>query len=286
MFHMRTVVVTGTSTGIGYATARVLTQEGIHVFGSVRRPQDADRLSGELGPLFRPLLFDVTDYAAVEDGAAQVSRHLNGQRLFGLVNNAGVAFPGPLLHLPIDDFRRQLEVNLIAQLFITQAFAPLLGTDDARTGSPGRIVMMSSIGGRSASPFAGAYSASKFGMEGMSEALRRELLMFGIDVVVIAPGAVATPIWDKVDTLDAARLAHTRYASALKLAKDFSVESGRRGLPAETIGRTVLTALTTPRPRTRYTVTPEPMKWLIGRVLPKRLVDRLIAKRLGWSRPR
>ncbi|MGH6693371.1 MAG: SDR family oxidoreductase [Gammaproteobacteria bacterium] len=283
---MHTVVVTGTSTGIGHATARVLTQEGIHVFGSVRKPADADRLRAELGPRFTPLLFDVTDSAAVTAGAEQVARHLNGQKLFGLVNNAGVAFPGPLLHLPIDDFRGQLEVNLTAQLFVTQTFAPLLGTDESRTGTPGRIVMMSSVGGRSASPFVGAYSASKFGLEGMSEALRRELLMFGIDVIVVAPGAVATPIWDKVDTLDVERLVHTRYAAALKIMKEFAVESGRRGLPAETIGRTVLTALTSARPRTRYTVTPEPIKLLIGRILPKRTVDRLIAKRLGWSRRR
>ena len=283
---MQTVVVTGTSTGIGYATARVLTQEGMHVFGSVRKPADADRLRAELGSQFTPLLFDVTDAAAVTAGAEQVARHLNGRKLFGLVNNAGVAFPGPLLHLPIDDFRRQLEVNLTAQLFVTQMFAPLLGTDESRTGVPGRIVMMSSISGRSASPFAGAYSASKFGMEGMSEALRRELLMFGVDVIVVAPGSVATPIWDKVETQDFARVEQTRYGPALKIIKAFVVESGRRGLPAETIGRTVLTALTSSRPRTRYTVTPEPIKWLIGRVLPKRAVDRLLAKRLGWNRPR
>ena len=213
---MRTVVVTGTSTGIGYATAQVLIQEGMHVFGSVRRPADAERLRAELGTLFSPLLFDVTDQPAIEAAVEHVSRHLNGQMLFGLVNNAGVAFPGPLLHLPIEDFRRQLEVNLTAQLFVTQTFAPLLGTDETRKGSPGRIVMMSSVGGRSASPFVGAYSASKFGMEGMSEALRRELLMFGIDVVVIAPGAVATPIWEKVDLQDFGKLANTRYASALE----------------------------------------------------------------------
>jgi NAD(P)-dependent dehydrogenase (short-subunit alcohol dehydrogenase family) len=136
------------------------------------------------------------------------------------------------------------------------------------------------------SPFAGAYSASKFGLEAISEGLRRELMMFGIDVVVIAPGAVATPIWDKVETLDVDRFAHTRYAPALEIARAFSIENGRRGLPAETIGRTVLTALTTRRPKTRYTVTPEPFKFFLGQMLPKRWVDRLIAGRLGWKPPR
>ena len=141
---MRSVVVTGTSTGIGYATAQVLTGQGIGVFGSVRREVDAERLQRELGSLFTPLLFDVTDGLAVARAAELVSRHLDGRTLFGLVNNAGVAFPGPLLHLPIDDFRQQLEVNLTAQLLVTQTFAPLLGADTARQGAPGRVVMMSS----------------------------------------------------------------------------------------------------------------------------------------------
>lgn len=240
----------------------------------------------ELGSLFVPQRFDITDEAAILQAAGQVERQLDGQRLYGLVNNAGVAFPGPLLYLPIEDFRRQLEVNLTAQLFVTQAFAPLLGTNQTRTGMPGRIVMLSSVGGRNASPFLGAYSASKFGLEGMSEALRRELMVFGIDVVIIAPGAIATPIWDKADALDVKRLAHTPYASALEMMKNFAIESGRRGLPAETIGRTVLKALTSSRPKTRYTVTPDPMRWLIGQTLPKRLIDRLIARRLGWKSPR
>jgi NAD(P)-dependent dehydrogenase (short-subunit alcohol dehydrogenase family) len=280
---MRSVVVTGTSTGIGYATARVLTAHGIRVFGSVRREADAERLQRELGPLVVPLVFDVTDGPAVARASEEVSRHLDGWTLFGLVNNAGVAFPGPLLHLPVDDFRRQLEVNLTAQLFVTQTFAPLLGADETRKGAPGRIVMMSSVGGRNASPFLGAYSASKFGLEGMSESLRRELMIFGIDVIIIAPGAIATPIWEKADALDAERLEHTPYASALQTMKAFAIESGRRGLPAEVIGRAVLTALTSSRPKTRYTITPEPIKWLIGRLLPQRMIDRLVARRFGWK---
>ena len=280
------VVVTGTSTGIGYATARVLLDHGMHVFGSVRQAADAERLQRELGSRFTPLVFDVTDHAAVVQAAQQVNAQLNGCALFGLVNNAGVAFPGPLLHLPIGDFRRQLEVNLTAQLFVTQTFLPLLGTDETRRGPRGRVVMMSSIGGRTAAPFVGAYSASKFALEGLSESLRRELIVYGIDVIVIAPGAIATPIWDKVDTLDLDRLAHTPYGPAMKLMKAVSLENGRRGLPAEVIGRTVLEALTASRPKVRYTVTPDPIKFFLGRVLPKRFVDRLIAGRLGWKRPR
>jgi len=283
---MRSVVVTGSSTGIGRGIAKVLTTQGIRVFGSVRRASDAERLSAELGSLFVPLIFDVTDRAGVARAAEQVSDALGGRTLFGLVNNAGVAYPGPLLHLAVDDFRHQLEVNLTGQLIVTQAFAPLVGADRARAGDPGRIVMMSSVGGRTGSPFVGAYNTSKFGLEGFSEALRRELILFGIDVIVMAPGAVATPIWDKVDALDLAPLADTEYAQALAMAKQFSVETGRRGFPPEKIGRAVLTALTAARPRTRYTVAPDRLQRLVGSALPKRVVDRLIARRLGLSSPR
>lgn len=280
---MRTVVVTGASTGIGAATAKVLVRAGYRVFGSVRQPHDAARLARELGPAFAPLLFDVTDPAAIRAAADVVERALDGDTLLGLVNNAGVAVLGPLLYLDPDELRRQLEVNLIGQLLVTQVFAPMLGADRSRTGAPGRIVMMSSVAGRNASPFMGPYNASKFGLEGLSECLRRELMLFGIDVVVIAPGPIATPLWDKVDALDVTPLAETPYFSAVTRAKE-AIALGRQGLPAERIGQTVLTALTAARPKTRYTVTPTPWQQRLTRILPKRVMDRLIAKRLGWTR--
>jgi NAD(P)-dependent dehydrogenase (short-subunit alcohol dehydrogenase family) len=192
---MRSVVVTGTSTGIGWGVAKILIGHGFRVFGSVRKKADADRLAAEFGAQFVPLLFDVTDEAAVRVAATQVRAALAGETLTGLVNNAGVAIAGPLLHLPITDFRQQMEINVIGLVNVTQAFAPLVGADRALKGSPGRIVNISSVGGQVASPFLSAYNASKFAVEGLSESLRRELLPFGIDVIVVAPGAVATPIW-------------------------------------------------------------------------------------------
>ena len=282
---MKAVVVTGASTGIGRATAKVLIDHGYGVFGSVRRPVDGERLAVELGPNFTPLLFDVTDRGAVRAAADEVARALGRDTLFGLVNNAGIAVAGPLLYLDLDEFRRQLEVNLTAQVGVTQAFLPLLGADRARTGAPGRIVMMSSVGGRNATPFLGPYSASKFGLEGVSESLRRELVIFGIDVIIVAPGPIATPIWDKAETLDPATFGDTPYAEALRKMKDLALEGGRKGFPPERVGDVVLTALTAARPKTRYTVTPHPyMTWLL-RWLPKRFVDRAIAKRLGLRRP-
>ena len=176
---MQSVVVTGVSTGIGWGCVKVLVASGFRVFGSVRKQADAERLTKEFGANFTPLIFDVTDEAAVAAGAKQVEAALAGETLSGLVNNAGVAVPGPLLNLKIEDFERQIAINLAGPLIVTQAFAPLLGVDRSRKGAPGRIVMISSVGGKNAWPFNGAYSASKFGLEGMSESLRRELMIFG-----------------------------------------------------------------------------------------------------------
>lgn len=281
---MKSVVVTGASTGIGWGTAKVLTKKGFRVFGSVRKPTDGERLTCELGSDFVPLVFDVTDAAAVKAGAETVAKALGGEPLFGLVNNAGIAVPGPLLHLDIDEFRHQLEVNVTGQLIVTQAFAPLLKADATKRTKPGRIVMISSVGGKNASPFVGPYNASKFALEGLSESLRRELMLFGIDVIVVAPGAVATAIWDKAETVDVARYANTAFAPGLIAVRDYMLASGRKGFKPERLGRAVWHALTTVKPKVRYTVTPDPFQnWMVN-TLPKRMVDRMIAGRLGLTR--
>ena len=175
---MKQVVITGVSTGIGHASAKVLLERGFRVFGSVRNSEDADRLQSEFGEMFVPLLFDVTDESAVQAEAARVSQILGTDTLDGLVNNAGIEVAGPLAYLATDQFRYQLEVNLLGPFIVTKAFLPLLGADPARKGKPGRIVNISSTSGRIAGPFAGAYAASKFGLEGFSESLRRELILF------------------------------------------------------------------------------------------------------------
>jgi len=278
---MQSVVVTGASTGIGWGCVKVLIASGLRVFGSVRKQTDADRLSKEFGNSFTPLIFDVTDEAAVAAGAKQVEIALGAATLFGLVNIAGIAVPGPLLYLKIDDFKHQIAVNLTGQLIVTQAFAPLLGADRSRAGARGRIVMISSVGGKNAWPFLGPYSASKFGLEGMSESLRRELMPFGIDVIVVAPGAVATPIWDRANAVDVAQFANTPYVPALEKMKAFMISNGKKGLPPEKLGEAVKTALTASKPRTRYTVTPNPVQNLMVNTLPKRIVDNIVAGRLG-----
>lgn len=282
---MKSIVVTGASTGIGWGCVKVLAGKGFHVYGSVRKQADAERLSNEFGAAFTPLLFDVTDEAAVHAAARDVAEKLKGETLAGLVNNAGIANPGPLLHVGIDSFRQQMEVNVTGQLIVTQAFAPLLGaTPNAKGKQPGRICMMSSVGGKVGMPFVGPYNTSKFALEGLSESLRRELMIYGVDVIVIAPGAIATPIWDKADAIDVSRYANTPFAKSLNKVKGYMLEMGRKGFPPERIGDVVHTALTTANPKTRYIATPDPFGNWMSNNMPKRMVDNAIAKQLGLTR--
>lgn len=278
---MKSFVVTGSSTGIGHAAARELVARGYRVFGSVRKTADGERVKAELGANYVPLLFDVTDEAAIGRAAVEVRTALAGETLAGLVNNAGIAVAGPLLHLPIEDFRKQIEVNLTGQLMVTQAFVPLLGQDRDLKGEPGRIVMISSVGGQNASPFVGAYSASKFALEGLSEALRRELLMYGIDVIVVGPGAIATPIWEKADEVDTTPFDNTDYAKPLEAVKKYMLDLGRKGLKPEKVGALIADALTLPGRKVRYPIVPSKIEYFMMRNLPKRMLDKIIGKRLG-----
>jgi len=282
---MRSVVVTGASTGIGWATAKLLIARGFRVFGSVRKAVDAERLEGEFGASFTLLLFDVTDEAAVLAAARQVREALNGETLAGLVNNAGVAVAGPVLELPVDEFRRQMDINVIGPVIATQAFGPLLGADPSLKGPKGRIVMISSVAGKNGNPLSAPYCASKHAVEGLSESLRRELMLYGIDVVIVAPGAVKTPIWSKAEQIDLSVYKNSPYFPALNKIMAFMMKLGETGLPADKIAEVVHAALTVARPKVRYQITPDPMRHLLGATLPKRAVDRIIAKRLGLVPP-
>ncbi|MEZ5820459.1 MAG: SDR family oxidoreductase [Bradyrhizobium sp.] len=284
---MKSVVVTGASTGIGWATAKLLLERGFRVFGSVRKQADADRLRSEFGSNFTPLVFDVTDEPAVLAAAREVREALGGERLAGLVNNAGIAVAGPVLGLSADEFRRQMDVNVIGPIIVTQAFAPLLGADATLKGSPGRIVMISSVAGKNGNPLTSAYCASKHAIEGFSESLRRELMLFGIDVVVVAPGPVKTPIWSKgQEAADLSRYQNSPYLPALQKVTAYMQHLEAIGLPAETIAERVHDALTLPNPKVRYHIAPDRMRYLLAAVLPKRVMDRIIAGRLGLMPPK
>lgn len=274
-----TVVITGASSGIGEATARHLAGLGFEVFAGVRKDADAERVtSGRV----RPLKIDVTDQASVDAAAAEVSEAVGATGLAGLVNNAGIAIAGPLEFIEIEDFQRQLDINVVGQLRVTQAFLPLI------RAARGRIVNMSSIGGRVAIPLVGPYNASKFALEGMSDALRRELRPWGIEVVLIEPGAVATPIWGKGEE-QAEQLAQNapaevteRYGEVIEKIRSESAKNATEGVPPEQVAEAVARALTAGRPKTRYLVgrdakTRAPM----GRVMPDRLMDAAIGRALG-----
>ena len=282
---MRSVVITGASTGIGWATAKLLLDRGFRVFGSVRKEADAERLKREFGANFTPLLFDVTDEVPVLAAAREVRAALDGETLFGLVNNAGIAVAGPVLELAADEFRRQIDVNVIGPIIATQAFGPLLGSDPSLKGPKGRIVMISSVAGKNGNPLMSAYAASKHAIEGLSESLRREMMLFGIDVIVVAPGAVKTPIWSKAEEVDISTYRNSPFFPSLEKIRKFMLQLGESGLPPEKIAETIADALTSASPKVRYQITPDPMRHLMTAVLPKRMIDRIIGKRLGLLPP-
>ena len=270
-----TVLVTGASSGIGEATALHLRELGFDAVAAVRKDEDAERLAGRG---LRTLKLDVTD----ADSIAAARDELGDGPLAGLVNNAGIAVAAPLEFLPLDQLRQQLEVNLIGQLAVTQRFLPAL------RAARGRIVNVSSIGGRVALPLVGAYHASKFALEAVSDTLRRELLSQGVDVIVIEPGGVKTPIWRKGDELateltadlppEGRRLYGNLIAAIRKQTAKIATETGiEPRVVAEAIGH----ALTARRPRARYLVGRDAkMRAPAAAVLPDRVMDRIVARTL------
>jgi NAD(P)-dependent dehydrogenase (short-subunit alcohol dehydrogenase family) len=245
------VVITGASTGIGNATAAHLKELGFRAFGGVRKPEDAERLRSEG---VEPLMIDVTDGESIAAAAAQVEQEVGEKGLAGLVNNAGVAETAPLELLPIERLRSQIEVNLVGQVAVTKALLPSL-----RRG-PGRIVNITSIGGLAVTPGVGAYSASKFGMEAITDALRQELHPFGIWVAAIEPGAIATPIWDRgvaaADSIveEAPPDKRELYDRLIERMRVVAADAGKRGIPPQRVAEKVAHALTASRPKPRYIV--------------------------------
>lgn len=278
---MKYILITGASTGIGYDAARYLIERGYHVFGSVRKQTDADRVQAALGERFTPLLLDVTDEAAVETAVSQIQQIVGKNGLYGLVNNAGIAVGGPLMHLTLDEMRFQLEVNVIGVLAVTQACLPLLGAGKDSPYPPGRIVNVSSVSGRTSYPFFGAYAASKHALEAMTDALRREMSIYGIKVIGVNPGPIQTPIWDKAEEVDPTPFLGTDYEAALLYAQKFAIERGRRGLPVAAVSKVIARALESKRPYARYPVVRNRLTgWTIPQWLPDRLVDVIVNRML------
>ncbi len=270
------VVITGASKGIGRATALYLDKKGYHVFAGVRNPEDGEALCQGASERLLPVMLDITNQEQIAQAAKQIEQCVGSSGLAGLVNNAGMAAAAPLEFLPIDEFRYQLEVNLVGQLAVTQAVLPLIRL------AKGRIINISSIGGRIAGSMIGAYHASKFALEALSDTLRVELKPWGIEVVCIEPGAIATPIWEtSVATLDRiiSSTAAKMYAPQIAQTKANAVSAFKQGLPPEKVAEIIEYALITKRPKTRYLVGRDAM--IAGHLiahLPDRLRDRLMAQ--------
>jgi NAD(P)-dependent dehydrogenase (short-subunit alcohol dehydrogenase family) len=279
------VVVTGASKGIGAAIARRLVADGFRVVAGVRRTEDAEALRGRLGERVLPTLLDITNQDAVAAAAELVGGEVGDRGLAGLVNNAGIAVAAPLEFLPPAELRRQLEVNVVGQHAITWALLPLL-----RRGR-GRVVNLGSIGDRIVAPMTGPYHVSKFALRAWSDTLRLELSPWGIQVVLVEPGAVATPIWE-TSIAAAERLQQTLpsgveelYGRAIAAARTSALRSAARGMPADQVATVVARALTVRRPRARYLVGTDARITAIVARLPDRLRDRLILSQSGGAAP-
>jgi len=279
------VVVTGASSGIGRASARMLGRAGFRVFAGVRREADADSLRAENVPGMEPLRLDVTDAASIATARETVEKAVGEAGLAGLVNNAGIGIAGPLEFLPLDEMRLQLEVNVIAPLAVSQAFSPLL-----RRGC-GRIIYVGSSSGYLAMPLVGPYCASKFALEALADSQRLELQPWGLHVALVQPGAIATPIFDKsnarADALMATLPPETErfYGPIIAAIRKGVADQVSRAKPPETVARAVLHALTAAHPRTRYKVGADAwIEWALS-CLPDRLRDRALTRFLGLPAP-
>ncbi len=273
------VVVTGASSGIGAACALHLDRLGFRVFAGIRKPADAEALRRQASDHLTPLSIDVADGLSVAAAAAAVAERVGAAGLGGLVNNAGIVVAGPLELLPIAEVRRQFEVNVIGQVAATQAFLPLLRR------ARGRIVNIGSISGRMATPFLGPYSASKFAMEALTDALRVEVQPWGIKVAIVEPGAIKTPLWDKSQAAGAALLkaapaeGRDLYARAIEALQKAATRSEHAAIPADAVAQAVARALTARRPKTRYLVGRDArIQAAIVKLVPDKLRDHLIAK--------
>ncbi len=279
---VKSVLVTGASTGIGRASALRMDGEGWRVFASVRREEDGEDLRQAASARLVPLILDVTDAEQVAGAAERIGDEVGPAGLDGLVNNAGIAVMAPLETVALEDLRHQLEVNLIAQVGVTQAMLPLVRS------ARGRIVFLSSIGGRMAMPFGAPYHASKYGIEAVTDCLRQELRPWGIDVVAIEPGSIATPIWERGEQWadGAAERApasqEALYGRAIESFREAVRRTAERGISPDKVADSIKHALTARRPRTRYLVGADARgQAFLSSIAPDRLVDRIVARAMG-----
>lgn len=277
---MRSVLITGASTGIGRASALRLDAAGWRVFAGVRREEDAESLAAAGSAALTPVMVDVLDADQIAAAAARVEAEAGG--LDGLVNNAGVAIPGPLETLPIADFRHQIEINLTAHVAVTQALLPAI------RAAGGRVVFISSLGGRVAFPLTGAYHAAKFGVEAVGDVMRQELRPAGIRVAIVEPGSIDTPIWARGEkTADAMTAESPRtvelYGAMIEKYRKVVRDTAERGIPPEKVAAAIEHALSAERPRSRYLVGLDAkVQARLKPFIPTPVFDRIVARMFGF----
>ena len=277
----RNIVITGVSSGIGRASLDLLHEKGYHIFGSVRNQADADKLSKIYPDRFTPLLFDVQNHDEVVRASKVVFEHC--ETLAGLINNAGIAIPGPLEHLSEKQFEKQLDVNVKSIRRITNLFLPLLGAKLNASKPPGRIINISSVSGLFNSPYNGAYSISKHALESMTDVYRRELRRYGIKVIAIEPGPIKTEIWKKnLNKMD--EFKDSDYYEVLQKADKIIEKTEHNALPVENVSRLIAKCMTISRPKTRYIVHKNKFVFrLMAYYLPDKFSDWLVHKTLTSS---
>ena len=270
----RTVLVTGTSSGIGRGLCQALIKRGYKVFGTVRNRKDATELKKEFGEKLDALLVDVTDEKQVIKAKERVQNYLNGKPLTALINNAGIATLGPVEFLPTSDFKKQIDTKILGTFLCTKIFLPLLGTDSNLIGNPGRIVNISSIlGGKIGSPFMSGYCASKHAVEAFSESLRRELKPYGIKVIIVAPGSVSTPIWKEVKKQkDQNKYNKTKYGISFKKILNSLESFDQNSLSMNQLTSIIIKSIEIKNPKIRYNPTKDPIQKLWP-YIPKKIMD-------------
>ncbi len=276
-------VITGASTGIGRATALHLDERGFRVFAGVRRQQDGEALRESASERLSYVILDVESAASLEVAAKTVESAVGEAGLQGIVNNAGISVPAVFEFMDLDELRRQLEVNVVGAVAATKAFLPAIRR------AKGRIVNIGSMGGYNAGPFMSPYAASKFALEALTDSLRRELRPWGMQVSIVEPGSIATPIWDK-GLGYAAELkerlperGRELYGDAFDAMENYARSASKRGIAPEAVARAVHHALTASRPRTRYRVGLDArLMRVLTRILPDRTMDAIVSRLIGF----
>jgi NAD(P)-dependent dehydrogenase (short-subunit alcohol dehydrogenase family) len=280
---MKNIVITGVSSGIGYGMTKLFVKKGYCVFGSVRKKEDADRLVKEFGSNFNPLIFDISDRTAISIAADYVKEKIGNNGLSGLINNAGSAEAAPLMHMQIESFRRQLEVLLIGHLNVIQEFLPLLGASETHPVKPGRIFNISSTNGKMAAPFIGSYVAAKHALEGMSDTLRIELQIYGIDVITVRPGMVKTDIYSKSPDDNGEKYRNTDFYLPMKKFHEFLKKTVQKNaFECDEFSERFVRIFECRNPKTRYNVVKSKfINWTLVILIPERIKDKIFARLVG-----